>query len=76
MQRSVYLGWTGQQSKRKPAQTVGRDGFGTKAPAGKTQDEATVEIDSTFAKLLGLADGQKVCSTAAHGYSETIDTLQ
>ncbi|KAI9758783.1 MAG: Peroxisome biosynthesis protein pex1 [Candelina submexicana] len=55
-QKSVFVGWTGMPSKRKLAPiTTGRGGVG-----GREQEVATVEIDATFGRLLGLTDTQKV----------------
>lgn len=50
------------QSKRKLAPVVGRDGLsGSRGgPAGREQDIQVVEVDSTFARLIGLTEGQKV----------------
>ncbi|KAL1634205.1 Peroxisome biosynthesis protein pex1 [Neofusicoccum ribis] len=61
VQRSVFLGWTGMQAQRRPAPVVGRDGIaGSRGtPVGREQDLAVVELDATFGRLLGLADGQK-----------------
>ncbi|KAF2109073.1 P-loop containing nucleoside triphosphate hydrolase protein [Lophiotrema nucula] len=61
-QRSVFLGWTGMQSKRRIAPVVGRDGLsGTRGgPAAREQDVQAVEVDTTFARLIGLAEGQTV----------------
>ncbi|PWY74590.1 AAA+-type ATPase [Aspergillus sclerotioniger CBS 115572] len=58
-QRSCYLGWTGMPSKRKLAPVVGRDGISS-ASAAREQDISTVELDTTFGRVLGLADGQRV----------------
>src|ERR1700761_1657617 len=59
---SVYVGWTGMQSKRKVAPVVGRDGMiGTRSGAGRgDQDIPIVEVDPIFARLLSLSEGQKV----------------
>ncbi|KAF1965021.1 peroxisome biosynthesis protein-like protein (PAS1/Peroxin-1) [Bimuria novae-zelandiae CBS 107.79] len=61
-QKSVFLGWTGMQSKRKLAPVVSREGLsGTRGgPAAREQDVQTVELDMTFARLIGLNEGQKV----------------
>lgn len=51
------------QSKRKLASLVGRDGIaGTRGSSntGREQDVNTVELDATFARLLGISDGQKI----------------
>lgn len=56
IQRSIYVGWTGMASKPKLASVIGDKGLDS-----RSKDIATVEIDTTFAKLLGLQDGQKVC---------------
>ncbi|KAL8791295.1 MAG: hypothetical protein Q9195_005984 [Heterodermia aff. obscurata] len=54
-QRSVYLGWTGMQSKQKHGSVIGRDGG-----RGGKEETAVVEMDMTFARTLGLLDSQKV----------------
>ncbi|KAF2657302.1 AAA-domain-containing protein [Lophiostoma macrostomum CBS 122681] len=60
--KSVFLGWTGMQSKRRLAPVVSRDGLsGTRGTAtARDQDVQAVEVDTTFARLIGLNDGQKV----------------
>ncbi|KAF1987799.1 AAA-domain-containing protein [Aulographum hederae CBS 113979] len=60
--RSIFVGWTGMQSKRKVASVVGRDGItGSRGgPTARDQDVQLVEIDATFGRLIGLNDGQKV----------------
>ncbi|KAJ5347136.1 uncharacterized protein N7506_000389 [Penicillium brevicompactum] len=57
-QQSCFLGWTGMPSKRRLAPVVGRDGIST--GSSREQEISTVELDTTFGRLLGLADGQKV----------------
>ncbi|KAK9596281.1 Peroxisome biosynthesis protein pex1 [Aspergillus fumigatus] len=57
-QRSCYLGWTGMPSKRKLAPVVGREGISS-GPM-RELDISTVEVDTTFGRLLGLSEGQKV----------------
>lgn len=53
------------QSKRKLAPIVSRDGISgtSRNPSGRDQEVALVEIDSTFARTLGLSDGQKMTAT-------------
>jgi hypothetical protein len=46
-------------SKRKLAPVVGRDGI-SGGSSGREHEVATVEIDSTFGRVLGLTEGQKV----------------
>lgn len=60
MQRSTHVGWTGMPSKRKLAPVVTRDGINGTRGQPKDQDVAVLEIDSTFGRVLGLSDGQKV----------------
>lgn len=50
------------QSKRKIAPVVGREGLsGSRGgPTGREKDIQTVEVDATFARLIGLNEGQKV----------------
>ncbi|KAE9381230.1 putative peroxisome biosynthesis protein PAS1 [Stipitochalara longipes BDJ] len=64
-QRSIYVGWTGMQSKNKPAPVVSRDGIsGSRGnTSGRQQDVSLIEIDATFAHALGLSDGQKVTAS-------------
>ncbi|EYE95678.1 AAA family ATPase peroxin 1 [Aspergillus ruber CBS 135680] len=57
-QRSLYLGWTGMPSKRKLAPVVGRDGINR--GSAREQEVSTVELDTTFGRVLGLAEGQPV----------------
>ncbi|KAJ5324721.1 hypothetical protein N7476_003321 [Penicillium atrosanguineum] len=57
-QRSCFLGWTGMPSKRKPAPVVGRDGIN--GGFSREQEASSVELDTTFGRLLGLTEGQKV----------------
>jgi len=47
------------QSKRRIAPVVGRDGL-RGSPAVSQQDLPAVEVDATFARLIGLQEGQKV----------------
>jgi peroxin-1 len=57
--QSVYFGWTGMQSKAKLAPVVGKDGI--RSGSGRhDQEVAVVEVDATFARLLGLGEGTKV----------------
>ncbi|KAJ5635077.1 uncharacterized protein N7484_008390 [Penicillium longicatenatum] len=58
-QRSCFLGWTGMPSKRRLAPVVGRDGIST-GYNREQQEVSTVELDTTFARLIGLVEGQKV----------------
>lgn len=57
MLQSAYFGWTGMQSQTKVGSLVGRDGV-----RGRQEDQhtATVEVDATFARRLGLGEGMKV----------------
>jgi peroxin-1 len=63
--RSIFVGWTGLQSKRKLAAVVDRDGIsGARGkPPGRDQEVALVEIDATFARTLGISDAQKVTAS-------------
>ena len=58
-QKSIFMGWTGMQSKRRLAAVVDRNGL-RNSPAASQQDIAAVEVDATFARLIGLNEGQKV----------------
>lgn len=61
--KSVFLGWTGMQSQSKPTSIVGREGIAASARGeggGGRREVDTVEVDATFGRLLGLAEGMKV----------------
>lgn len=45
-------------SKQKLAPVVGRDGINN--ASAKEQELSTIELDTTFGRLLGLTEGQKV----------------
>lgn len=51
-------------SKRKLAPVVNRDGISNSY--SREQEVSTVELDTTFGRLLGLADGQKVRISFGH----------
>ncbi|KAF7505646.1 hypothetical protein GJ744_000581 [Endocarpon pusillum] len=55
--KSVYVGWTGMPSRRRPALGMNR---GRYANGAREQESSPVEIDDTFAGLLGLIEGQRV----------------
>ncbi|KAL4979830.1 P-loop containing nucleoside triphosphate hydrolase protein [Aspergillus desertorum] len=57
--RSCYLGWTGMPSKQRIAPVVGKDGISNPSFT-REQDVATVELDTTFGRVLGLSEGQRV----------------
>ena len=46
-------------SKRKLAPVVGRDGINN-STSSREQEASTVELDTTFGRVLGLAEGQRV----------------
>ena len=63
--KSIFVGWTGMQSKRRLAPIVNRDGIsGIRGnSSNREQDVSLVEIDAAFARTLGLAEGQKVTAS-------------
>ncbi|KAF2752800.1 AAA-domain-containing protein [Pseudovirgaria hyperparasitica] len=66
VQKTIYVGWTGYQSKRKLAPVVGSEGLtGGRGGAIREPEVSVVEIDTTFARLVGLNDGKKI-SIALH----------
>ena len=50
------------QTKSKVAPVVGEDGLANTRGSIREQDIKIVELDATYARLLGLKDGQKVFS--------------
>ncbi|PHH78292.1 hypothetical protein CDD80_7100 [Ophiocordyceps camponoti-rufipedis] len=59
---SVFLGWTGMPSKRRPA-PVSRQGIMGSRGSIRDQEVQPVEMDAILASALGLSDGQKVTAT-------------
>ncbi|KAI9700590.1 MAG: Peroxisome biosynthesis protein pex1 [Bogoriella megaspora] len=59
-QRSIFLGWTGMQTKSKIASVVGRDGLAGRGGSSREHDVNVVEVDAAFGRLLGLSNGQKI----------------
>ncbi|PGH11474.1 hypothetical protein AJ79_04849 [Helicocarpus griseus UAMH5409] len=59
-QKCSYVGWTGMPSKRRLAPVVSKDGISGTRGSSREQEIPTVEIDSTFGRVLGLSDGQRV----------------
>ncbi|KAE8148039.1 AAA+-type ATPase, partial [Aspergillus avenaceus] len=57
--RSCYLGYSGMPSERRLAPVVGKDGINSRT-SGREQDIPTVELDTTFGRVLGLSEGQRV----------------
>lgn len=55
VQQSIFVGWTGMQSKRKTIPVIGAGRTPT-----KEREVVTVELDSTFASSLGLTDRMPV----------------
>lgn len=52
------------QSKVRPRAVVNRDGIaGTRGNSIRDQDVSLVEMDATFARTLGISDGQKVTAS-------------
>ncbi|KAI9808334.1 MAG: hypothetical protein M1825_004791 [Sarcosagium campestre] len=61
--RSAFVGWTGMPSKPKIASFIGREEASRTKAANSTysqRDSVIVEIDSVFARHLGLEQGQKL----------------
>ncbi|PHH72226.1 hypothetical protein CDD82_6112 [Ophiocordyceps australis] len=58
--RSVFVGWTGMPSKRRPAPLVGRHGAMGMRGSIRDHEAQVVEMDATFARTLGLDDGLKL----------------
>ncbi|EXJ79186.1 hypothetical protein A1O3_08687 [Capronia epimyces CBS 606.96] len=61
-QRSAYVGWTGMPSRTRPASVINNNNDRSRSGSGarEQQDSQMVEIDATFAKVLGLSEGQKI----------------
>ena len=57
-EQSYYVGWTGMPSQQG-SQALGRRNS-SKGSSIREQDPGVVEIDSIFARMIGLVQGQKV----------------
>ncbi|KAL8647106.1 MAG: hypothetical protein Q9226_006570, partial [Calogaya cf. arnoldii] len=56
-QRSIYIGWSGMPTSRKPS--LPSSSHSERGLVGRELELAFVEIDSTFGRMLGLANGQR-----------------
>ena len=59
-QQSVYLGWTGLPSQRSSKPPTSK--AGAREVTLRDSESNGVEIDATFGRMIGLTEGQKVCS--------------
>ena len=57
-QQSVYVGWTGMSSQRNSKSLMSRNG--ARGNSARETEAGTVEIDATFGRMIGFAEGQKV----------------
>jgi len=57
IQQSIYVGWTGMASQKRPQSPTVR---GTVSTATKESGSGVVELDESFGRMMGFADGQKV----------------
>lgn len=57
-QRSVYVGWTGMSSNKKLSSAIGRGS--SRGSTGRDVEANIVEIDSVFARTIGLTEGQRI----------------
>ena len=56
--QSIYTGWTGMSSQRRPSSIIGK---GTTKTASVRESECgVVELDATFGQVIGLTEGQRV----------------
>ena len=55
--KSIYLGWTGLTSQKRPTTLINGTGGKTRA---RERDFGIVEIDSALARTIGISEGQKV----------------
>ncbi|KAK5100761.1 Peroxisome biosynthesis protein pex1 [Exophiala xenobiotica] len=56
IQRTAFAGWTGMPSRTRPTSVLDQQ----RSRGGRDGDTQTVEIDGSFAKTLGLAEGQQI----------------
>ncbi|KAL8916131.1 MAG: hypothetical protein Q9172_006437, partial [Xanthocarpia lactea] len=56
-QRSIYTGWSGMPTTRRAMPHAAN--YVERNIAGREMEVASIEIDATFGRMLGLADGQR-----------------
>ncbi|KAK5943071.1 Peroxisome biosynthesis protein pex1 [Knufia obscura] len=54
--RTAFSGWTGMPSRTRPTSVLDQQ----RSRGGREVDTQTVEIDASFAKTLGIAEGQQI----------------
>ncbi|EEH18632.2 hypothetical protein PABG_07692 [Paracoccidioides brasiliensis Pb03] len=59
-QKFSYVGWTGMPSKRRLSPVVSRDGISGSRGSSREHEIPILDIDSSFGRVLGLSDGQRV----------------
>ncbi|KDN66081.1 hypothetical protein CSUB01_01532 [Colletotrichum sublineola] len=58
--RSVFVGWTGMQSRQRASLSDDRERLAGSKTRGTEREAPLVDIDSAFAQTLGLSDGQDI----------------
>lgn len=56
VQRTAFAGWTGMPSRTRPSSILNQE----RTRSGRETEVQTVEVDATFARTLGLVEGQQI----------------
>ncbi|KAG5767049.1 hypothetical protein H9Q72_004892 [Fusarium xylarioides] len=72
--RSVFLGWTGLQSRQRSHPPEERHRSGRERNRPNARELSLVDIDAAFARTLGLSDGQEITVTL-HLEPPVVDTV-
>ncbi|KAG5752772.1 hypothetical protein H9Q70_004580 [Fusarium xylarioides] len=72
--RSVFLGWTGLQSRQRSHPPEERHRSGRERNRPNARELSLVDIDAAFARTLGLSDGQEITVTL-HLELPVVDTV-
>ena len=57
-QQSTYVGWTGLSSQKRLSSVIGKGT--TKTTSIRDSEPGFVELDTTFCRVIGLTEGQRV----------------
>ena len=58
LQQSIYVGWSGMPSQKKPQSSIGKGG--NRSGPTRDQEAGVVELDATFGRMIGLSPGQRL----------------
>ncbi|SCO48389.1 probable peroxin-1 [Fusarium fujikuroi] len=72
--RSVFLGWTGLQSRQRSRPSEEQQSLGRERNRPNAREPSWVDIDAAFAQTLGIPEGQEITVTL-HLESPSVSTI-